>query len=315
MYRPAATVLPPKTKHWQTSGEDLLHRVQRRVIPYLFLAPFALVFLVFSISPLFYAFYFSLYRDRLVGGTIFVGLQNYVTAIHDPAFWEGVGHMMLLGVIQVPLMLGLALLFALILDSGHLYFRSLFRLSFYLPYAIPSVVAALIWGYLYGQHFGPFAQIAHALHWPAPSFLANNTVLASIGNIVTWQYTGYNMVILFAALQAIPAELYEAARVDGANNFMVAWRIKIPLIRSALILTTIFSIIGTLQLFNEPQILSTLAPTVIGTNFTPSIYAYNTAFGAQEYNYAAAISFVLGIIALGSSTIFMVITNRPGRRS
>jgi multiple sugar transport system permease protein len=299
----------------QAQPRFTMSRWRRQATPYLFLFPFAILFAIFSIGPLLYAFYFSLYRERLIGGTTFVGFQNYADVLHDPAFWTGIQHMLLLGVVQVPIMLGLALIFALLLDSGHLYFRRLFRLGFYLPYAIPSVVAALIWGYLYGQNFGPFAQIAQNFHWPTPVFLANNTILASIGNIVTWQYTGYNMIILFAALQAVPPELYESARIDGAGDITIAWAIKIPLIRAALLLTTIFSIIGTLQLFNEPQILSTLAPTVIGNNFSPSLYAYNLSFGAQEYNYATAVSFVLGVIALTSSVIFMKITTRREKQA
>ncbi len=283
---------------------------QRVVLPYLFLAPFLLLFLLFFILPLGYALGISFYADRLVGGTVFVGGQNYLQAFQDSSFWEGVRRMLLFMVVQVPVMLCLALIFALILDSGVAKLRTLFRLGFFLPYAIPSVVSALLWGYLYSPSFGPFAQIASSFHLPAPGFLTDSGMLASIGNIVTWQWTGYNMIILYAALQAIPPELYEAALVDGATGWKVARYIKIPLIAPALVLTCVFSIIGSLQLFNEPSIMKTLAPDVIGDHYTPNLYAYTLAFTNQQYNYSAAISFTLGAIVFVCSYIFMLATNR-----
>ncbi len=283
---------------------------QRVVLPYLFLAPFLLLFILFFILPLGYALGISLFADRLVGGTVFVGSQNYLQAFQDSSFWEGVRRMLLFMVVQVPVMLCLALIFALLLDSGVARLRTLFRLGFFLPYAIPSVVSVLLWGYLYSPNFGPFAQLASSLHLPAPGFLTDSGMLASIGNIVTWQWTGYNMIILYAALQAIPPELYEAALVDGATGWKVARYIKIPLIAPALVLACIFSIIGSLQLFTEPQIMKTLAPDVIGDHYTPNFYAYNLAFTNQQYNYSATISFTLGAIVFVCSYIFMLATNR-----
>jgi multiple sugar transport system permease protein len=283
---------------------------QRVVLPYLFLAPFLLLFILFFILPLGYALGISLFADRLVGGTVFVGSQNYLQAFQDSSFWEGVRRMLLFMVVQVPVMLCLALIFALLLDSGVAKLRTLFRLGFFLPYAIPSVVSALLWGYLYSPSFGPFAQLASSLHLPAPGFLTDSGMLASIGNIVTWQWTGYNMIILYAALQAIPPELYEAALVDGATGWKVARYIKIPLIAPALVLTCVFSIIGSLQLFTEPRIMWTLAPDVIGDHYTPNLYAYNLAFNDQQYNYSATISFTLGAIVFVCSYIFILATNR-----
>src|SRR5437879_2017631 len=287
---------------------------QRVVLPYLFLTPFLILFLLFFILPLGYALGISLFADRLVGGTVFVGSQNYLQAFQDSSFWEGVRRMLLFMVVQVPVMLCLALTFALLLDSGVTKLRTLFRLGFFLPYAIPSVVSALLWGYLYSPYFGPFAQIASSLHLPAPGFLTDSGMLASIGNIVTWQWTGYNMIIMYAALQAIPPELYEAALVDGATGWKVARYIKIPLIAPALVLTCVFSIIGSLQLFNEPQIMKTIAPTVIQDHYTPNLYAYTLAFTNLQYNYSAAISFTLGAIVFVCSYVFMLATNRRGLR-
>ena len=288
---------------------------RRRVgIPYLFLLPFLLLFVFFFLVPLGYALWTSFFVERLVGGTVFVGAQNYQQVLHDASFWEGVRNVLLLLVVQVPIMLGLALVLALLIDSKIARLKTLFRLGYFLPYAIPGVIGALLWGYLYSQHIGPFAQLAQLLHWPPPGFLTLAGLLPSIGNIVTWQWTGYNMVIMYAALQAIPTELYDAALVDGASGWDIARYIKIPLIAPAIVVTIVFSIIGTLQLFNEPQIMSAIVPNIIQDHYTPNLYAYNLAFTNQQYNYAAAVSFVLGGVVFVFSYIFMLVTNRGGRR-
>lgn len=284
--------------------------MRRVIVPYIFLAPFLVLFVLFLVLPLGYALWISMFADRLVGGTVFVGAENYIRAATDPEFLAGVRRLLIYGVFQVPIMLGFALVLALVLDSGVTFFRTLFRLGFFLPYAVPSVVAALIWGYLYGQDFGPFAQLAGALGLPAPSFLSDEWILPSIGNIVTWEFTGYNMIILYAALQAVPGELRDAGAVDGARGWQVALYIKIPLILPALFLTVVFSIIGTLQLFNEPQLLQPLAPGAIGQAFSPNLYAYSLAFTNQQFEYSAAISFVLGAVVAVCSYVFMLATNR-----
>jgi multiple sugar transport system permease protein len=121
---------------------------------------------------------------------------------------------------------------------------------------------------------------------------------------------GYNMVIMYAALQAIPTELHDAGAVDGARAWQIALYIKIPLIVPALLLTCIFSIIGTLQLFQEPAILQSLARGVIVQSYTPNLYVYGLAFTNQEYNYSAAVSFLLGAVVVVGSYAFMLATNR-----
>jgi multiple sugar transport system permease protein len=285
------------------------------IVPYLFLGPFLLLFIAFLVAPLIYALYISVFRDTLVGGRQFAGFANYVRAVGDVKFWRGVINLLLFGVMQVPIMISLALLFALILDRGMVYGKSLFRLGFFIPYAVPSVIAALVWGYLYGPAFGPFTQIARAIGFPAPDFLSDRWMLASLANIVSWEFIGYNMVIYYAALKAIPSELQESALIDGANPWQYAWRVQLPLLWPAIILTIIFSINGTLQLFNEPFLMRAAAPQVISTNYTPNIYAYFLAAANQQYNYAAAISFVLGAVIAVIAYLFTVVTSRGRGRA
>jgi multiple sugar transport system permease protein len=294
-------------------GRQRGRRRRHGIAPYLFIGPFLVTFAAVLIAPLGYALYLSLYRSRLVGGTVFVGLENYLDAFKDEHLREGITRMAAFFVLQVPIMLLLSLLFALALDSGVLWLSRVIRLGIFVPYAVPSVVAALMWGYLYGPDFGPFAQLARGLGLPIPRFLSSDWMLGSLANIVSWEYIGYNMIILYAALRTVPPELYDAAAVDGAGQWSTAWHIKLPAIRSALTLTGLFSVIGTFQLFNEPRIMSGVAPTVISSDYTPNIYAYALAFTNRQINYSAAVSFVLGFVILVCSYLFIFAATR--RRS
>jgi multiple sugar transport system permease protein len=284
------------------------------VAGFLFTLPFMVLFLGAFIAPLLYALYLSVYREQLVGGNTFVGLDNYTEGLADEQFTEGVVRVALYLLIQVPLMLVLALVFALILDSGKIWFPKLFRVGIFVPYAVPTVIAALMWGFLYGRDFGPFADLADAINVPPPDFLSQSIMLFSLANVATWTYTGYNMIILYAALRAIPAELYEAAAVDGAGAVRTAIHIKLPLLRPALLLCTIFSVIGSFQLFAEPQIFYDIAPEVIGKAYTPNLYVYNLAFADQRLNYAAALSFLLGIVVFAVSYLVMTASRRQEAR-
>ncbi|MDR2998256.1 MAG: sugar ABC transporter permease [Microbacterium sp.] len=263
-----------------------------------FVGPFMIVFTLVLIVPLLYAIYLSLFRDTLVGGTHFVGLENYALALQDPKFWDATIRVVVFLCIQVPIMLVLALTAALALDSARLRFVPFYRLSIFLPYAVPGVVAVMIWGYMYGDQFGLVADLNRWLDGIVPSPLSDTFIMTAIGNIVTWEFVGYNMLIFFAALQAIPQELYEAAEIDGAGAFRTVFSIKIPGIRGAIVVATIFSIIGSFQLFNEPAVLQNIAPNVITSYFTPNLYAFNLSFAGSQFNYAAAIAIVSGVITM-----------------
>jgi len=137
---------------------------RRAAVGYLFVAPFLVIFVAMLVVPLVYAGYLSLFREQLIGGTSFAGLDNYTRAFGDERLWQGVARVGVFFLIQVPIMLVLALAFALALDSGVLWLSRLFRLGFFVPYAVPGVVATLMWGYLYGPEFGPVAQLFEN-HW------------------------------------------------------------------------------------------------------------------------------------------------------
>ncbi|MFJ5226800.1 carbohydrate ABC transporter permease [Streptomyces sp. NPDC088400] len=263
-----------------------------------FIGPFMAVFALVFLAPIAYSVYLSFYRTQLIGGTSFVGLENYQRALEDPQFWSGLGRVGLFLAVQVPVMLGIALLVALAVDSGRLHGKSFFRIAIFLPYAVPAVVAALMWGFMYGTRFGLVGNINDAFGLSLPDPLSADLVLASIGNIVTWEFVGYNMLIFYSALRVIPNSLYEAAEIDGAGQWRIIAAIKLPAIRGALAIATIFSIIGSFQLFNEPSILRNLSPNTITTHFTPNFYTYSLAFSGQQHNYAATVAIIMGVITM-----------------
>ncbi|CAL9331163.1 Lactose transport system permease protein LacF [Streptomyces sp. enrichment culture] len=263
-----------------------------------FIAPFVVVFALVFLAPIAYSLYLSLFRDQLIGGTTFVGLDNYTAALRDENFWAALGRVSLFLCVQVPVMLGVALLVALALDSGRLYGKSFFRISIFLPYAVPAVVATLMWGFMYGTRFGLVGDLNDAFGLSLPDPLSPDLVLASIGNIVTWEFVGYNMLILYSALRVVPQSLYEAAEIDGAGQIRVITAIKLPAIRGALVIATIFSVIGSFQLFNEPSVLQKLAPNAITTDYTPNFYTYSLSFSGQQQNYSATVALVMGLITV-----------------
>ncbi|MFJ6727854.1 MULTISPECIES: carbohydrate ABC transporter permease [unclassified Streptomyces] len=271
-------------------------RLTRGLTGWAFVLPFAVPFALAVVAPIAYTIGLSLFQERLVGGVSFVGLDNYRDQLTDPHFWGTVARVGLFALIQVPVMIGLALGAALALDSAKLHAPALFRLGVFLPYAVPGVVASLLWGYLYGAQFGLVGDLKEYFGVAVPDPLSGALVLPSIGNIVLWLYIGYNMLVFYSALQAVPAELYEAATLDGAGAWRTILHIKLPAIRSTMVVATVFSVIGGFQLFNEPNILRGLVPNVISTDFTPNMYAYSLSFGGQQYNAAATVAVIMGVV-------------------
>jgi multiple sugar transport system permease protein len=273
-----------------------------------FLAPFGVLFALFYLVPVGYAVYQSFLKIQREGAwgapeTVFGGLAQYKLVLESNEFWSSILRVLLYFIVQVPIMLGLALIFALLLDSTVLKGKKFFRLAFFAPYAIPGVIASIMWGFLYVPSLTPFPALTDRI-----DFLGSGFVLWSIANIVIWVYCGYNMLILYSALQAIPQEIYEAARVDGAGQLRLAWDIKIPIVMPAIILTAVFSIIGTLQLFNEPFVLRTVTGSVTST-YTPNMVVYATSV-VPNYNLAAGFSVVLALATFILSFVFLKFTQK-----
>ncbi len=283
--------------------------------PWMLLGPFLALFVLTFILPIIVAVGSSFVRVSRKGvfgeegvTTEFAWFSNYAQALENGNFIASIGRMLLFGVVQVTVMIALCTLLALLLESASAKWPGFFRAVYFLPYGIPGVIATILWSFLYVPGLSPIIDIAGAMGIEL-DFLGAGTVLWSIANIVTWTYTGYNMMIVVAQLKAIPGEVYEAAKVDGAGPFRVAASIQLPLIRPALILTTVFSIIGTLQLFAEPQVLQTVSPA-IDNEYTPNLSAYTTAFAYNDYNVAAAQAVLIALVAFALSFIFLRLTSR-----
>lgn len=287
-----------------------MRKPKREYIGILYCLPYVVVFLFGMIIPMFYALYLSFFKQSLLGGATFAGFDNFIRAFKDEALWGGFKNVLIYAAIQIPMNLILSLVAALILDSQRIRHIAVPRILLFLPYAVPGVIAALMWGYIYGDKYGLFGQIAGMLDVTAPNMLSKQLMLFAIANICTWCFLGYNMLIYYSALIGIPNDLYESARIDGASELRIAWSVKIPQIKSTIVMTVLFSVIGTLQLFNEPNILRTSAPDVINSSYTPNIYTYNLAFNGQNVNYAAAVSLVVGIIVMALVAVVKIIGNK-----
>lgn len=281
--------------------------------------PFVMMFVLFFVAPIVYAIVQSLFSTRSSGlgfgppETTFVFFDNYARALSDPDFVTSLGRLVLFSVILVPLMVVTALGLALLLDSGKARWPKFFRVLYFAPYGVPGVVATLLWGFLYIPATSPILQVLSAVGIQFDP-LSSGNVLFAIANIALWGFAGYNMVILIAALNAIPSELYEAARMDGASAWSTVWHIKLPLVRPSVILVTVFTIIGTLQLFVEPLVLRPLT-TAISSTFTPNLAAYNQAFAQGNPNLAAAMAVIVAVLGFVFSFGFLRIVNRKGNRA
>ena len=286
--------------------------------PWVLLAPFLALFVLTFILPIVVAIgssFTRVTRSGLFGEagvtSGFAGFQNYAQALADGNFIASIWRMLLFGVIQVPVMIVLCTILALLLESASARWPGFFRAAYFLPYGIPGVIATILWSFLYVPGLSPVIDVAGAVGLQL-DFLGPSTVLWSIANIVTWTYTGYNMMIIIAQLKSIPTELYEAARVDGASSWRVARSIQLPLIRPALVLTTVFSIIGTLQLLAEPQVFRSFSSAVSST-YTPNMTIYATSAVPNPY-LAAAFSVVLALATCVLSFAFLKLTQRKAEQ-
>lgn len=284
--------------------------------PYVLLVPALFFFLAFLAIPVVYALYLSVQGMRIVDegvfGTrkaVFVGLANYEQTLTDSSFWGGFGRLAAYGLIAVPLTLGLALLFALLLDHGGSRARRLTRAGIFLPYAVPGVIASLLWGFLYLPSTSPFSYLSNRAGLGTIPFLQGAGIYPSLANIALWGGVGFNMIVIYTALQAVPRELYDAARIDGCSEWRLALRIKIPLLAPSLVLTSLFALIGTLQVYGEPTMLKPMT-VEITQDWVPLMHIYRSGFILDDLPMAAAGSVVLALGTFVFSLVLLKITQR-----
>lgn len=237
----------------------------------------------------------------------YVGAENYTRIFSDSMFWQSFRIPLFLLLVQVPLMLFLATILAFLYETrkrdGVVY-----RFIYYLPYTIPGIVAGLVWSYIFSDSMSPLRPLLDLLGRSDMKILTRDNVPPILLVIILWQFTGYTAFLVYSSLISIPREYSEAAQLDGAGFWQIAFRIKLPLLRDPLITMFIFNAIGAMQVFNEPWMLGNLV--VLPLNYTPAMYIYNSAFSQGRFTYAAA----MGIVLAGLTCLFSLYILRTASR-
>jgi len=275
-----------------------------------FVTPFMIVFTLFMVIPLVYALYQSLYTTKLIGGTSFSGFANYATVLRSGPFWGGVARVIIFGAIQIPIMLAIAFFFATIFDLGVARWGRVFRAIFFVPFAVPIVVSSLMWGFLFDPSYGPFNRIMNTAGFHNFNWLSSGLMIPAIIIIAIWEWTGYNSVILYTALKSVPRDVIEAAILDDTPLWKIILRIKLPLVRPAIVMLVFINTIGALQLFVEPYILNNYQAGVVTNTWTPVIDIYSTAISNGEYQLGAAMAVVLAFVIIAISVTSLTFRNR-----
>ncbi len=277
-----------------------LRRLDMKASPYLYVAPFFILFGTFGLFPLIYTGYVSMTdRNLLNPDSHFIGLHNYAALLHDSYFWNSVENTFAIWFISTVPQLLLALGLAHVLNTG-LRGRTFFRMGILLPQVTSLVAVALIFTQLFSHDYGLFNYVLNQfgisnVQWEA----GRVSSWVALSTMVTWRWTGYNALIYLAAMQSIPDELYEAAAVDGASRWKQFFHVTVPMLRPTIIFTVIISTIGGLQLFTEPFLFQPRSGTATGGSArqyqTVVMYMYEKFLGSTQFKfgYAAAIAWCL----------------------
>ena len=307
----ASTVVNTSQARGGMRRRGTLHEMRRNIWPYIFISPFFISFAIFGLFPYLYAFFLSFTVWDGISPREWVGLQNYRELLADDIWWKALYNSVWLLVVT-SINLVIALVLAFMLNSGLVKFKEVYRTAFFTPIVASSVAIAMVFSSLFGLKYGLLNYFLGLVGIDPIDWLGSaRWIKPSIAIVVIWRYFGWNTVIYLAGLQSIPTDLYEAARVDGARWRDIFLHITMPLMRPVITFTVILSIIGALQLFEEPLMLTggpyTSSPG--GTDragLTVVVMLYNTAFSYVQFGYAAAMSVALFVVIV----IFSYIYNR-----
>ncbi|MFI6932098.1 carbohydrate ABC transporter permease [Streptomyces sp. NPDC050287] len=274
-----------------------------------FIAPALLGFLIFLLWPTLRGIYLSFTRYNLLTPAKWVGLDNYVRMVHDPIFWNSLTVTVEYVVINIGVQTVAALAIAVLLQR--LTQSALLRGIVLTPYLMSNVVAGLVWLWILDTQLGIGNEIITALGFDRIPFLADETwAIPTIALINVWRHVGYTALLLFAGLQAIPGDMYEAAKVDGASEWRMFWRITMPLLRPVLAVVLIMTVIGSFQVFDTVAVTTAGGPAN-ATNVL-QYYIYGSAFGRFQFGYASAMSVAL-LIVLSAITVLQYRLTRAGQ--
>ncbi|MDP9352371.1 MAG: sugar ABC transporter permease [Chloroflexota bacterium] len=278
---------------------------------YVFVAPFFIVFLVFHLYPILYSLYLSLARWDGFSEPVFVGAANYRRLLADSFFYKSLANTLIIWTISIVPQLTLALTLALILHQRFIRGRHYFRAIFYFPNIVTPVTLGVLFSLMFDWQTGTVNRLLMALGLTGEPINWLNSPLLSrglVGAVTCFQWFGYNMLLYIAGLQSIPDELHEAAEVDGATPVQVATKITIPLLRPVITFTVITSIIGGMQLFDVPLMLTGRGPE--DSTLTMVMYLYETAFTSFDYGYGATIAYAAFVLIAILSLVAFRLTNR-----
>ncbi|AQY52120.1 binding--dependent transport system inner membrane component family protein [Listeria weihenstephanensis FSL R9-0317] len=291
-----------------------MRRFMDQKTPYLFISPALLLLIMFSLFPIVIAFVISFTDINLVGladwsKINFIGLENYKNVLSDPIFLKSIGNTLFYVIIGVPLVIICSLGIALMINFSQAKIFQFFRLIFYTPSITNVVAVAVVWSYLYNPQFGLFNYLLSLLDLPAVPWLQDPTI-AKISLIILalWRAIGVNMIIFLAALQGIPREYYEAAQLDGANRWKQLTNVTVPLLRFAIFFVTVTTMIGWLQFFEEPFVMTQGGP--LDSTTSVALFIYRNGFQLSKFGYAAAGSFILFIAIIIITIVQFKIQNR-----
>lgn len=276
-------------------------RARQPIAPYLFLLPYLLIFLTFWAWPIISSFLMS-FKDSRLGASAPYGFANWSRLVQDDFFRTALKNTMVILVVQVPTMLMLATVLAVAMNSKLLKAKGLFRFAFFAPLVVGTVAYSAVFRLLFNTDFGMVNRALTGLGLPSVDWL--NQPIPAISVIImalTWRWTGYNAIILLAGLQGISEDVYEAASIDGATPWQQFWRITLPLLRPTLLFCLVLSVIGSLQLFTEPSLITNSGPG--NATMTLGTYLYQQGFRSFNFGYASAIAYTVAAIAAVFSMI------------
>ncbi|MCP2334072.1 cellobiose ABC transporter membrane protein [Actinoalloteichus cyanogriseus DSM 43889] len=292
-----------------------LYRFDVKSAPYFYIAPFFIVFGLVGLFPLLFTAYVSLFDwDMLADEQQFVGLDNYARLIESDQFWKALVNTISIFLLSTGPQLVIAVLLAVLLDA-RIRARTGFRVSVLIPYVVSLVALGIIFSNLFGHNYGLINNVLEffgfdRINWHSDRFASH----VAIATMVNWRWTGYNALIILAAMQAIPRDLYEAAVVDGAGPFRRFFSVTMPLLRPTLIFVVITSTIGGLQIFTEPKLFSDIPGSNNGGSDnqfqTITLFMYQAGFERFDLGYASAIAWTLFLLIVVIALINFLITRR-----
>lgn len=277
---------------------------------YAFLTPYLLVFAAFWVWPIINSFMISFMATRTVPWRFAPGF-NWGRLIGDPAFFNALQNTLIILVIQVPIMIALATVLAVLLNSPLLKAKGLFRFAFFAPVVVGEVAYCAVFRLMFNLDFGIVNKMIESVGLARIDWFSNVTpAMALIIIAVTWRWAGYNAIIILAGLQSIPEDVYEAARIEGASPTQQFFRITLPLLKPVIVFCVVLSIIGTMQLFTEPFLITNRGGPGGGTE-TLGLFLYRQGFTSLNFGYASAIAYTIAGLAIALTLLQLRLTREP----